>query len=56
MLAFLTIIDVVGQEKVAHKALIHEYLKTREGKTNRDIIPSAVWHLFARPAVAAAGL
>ena len=56
MLAFLTIIDVVGQEKVAHKALILEYLKTREGKTNRDIIPSAVWQLFARPAVAAGGM
>ena len=56
MLAFLTIIDVVGQEKVAHKALILEYLKTREGKTNRYIIPSAVWQLFARPAVAAGGM
>src|SRR3989454_2839331 len=56
MPAFLTIIDVVGQEKVAHKALILEYLKTREGKTNRDIIPSAVWQSFARPAVAAAGM
>ena len=56
MLAFLTIIDVVGQEKVAHKALILEYLKTREGNTNRYIIPSAVWQLFARPAVAAGGM
>src|SRR2546425_206076 len=56
MLAFLTIIDVVGQEKFGHKALILEYLKTREGKTNRDIIPSAVWQLFARPAVAAGGM
>jgi len=56
MLAFLTIIDVLGQEKIAHKALVLDYLKTREGKTNRDIIPAAVWSLFARPAMAAAGM
>jgi replicative DNA helicase len=56
MLDFLLIVDVLGEEKIAHKALVLEYLLTREGKTNRDIIPSDIWPLLAQPAMAAGAI
>ncbi len=56
MLAFLSIVGVLGQEKITHGALVLDYLQTREGKTNRDVVPSAVWALYARPAMAAAAM
>jgi replicative DNA helicase len=56
MLAFLSIIGVLGTEKTSHKTLVLEYLQTRETKTNRDIIPSNVWSLIARPAMSAGAI
>ena len=56
MLAFLSIVGVLGVEKISHKALVLEYLLTREGKTNRDVIPSDVWPLIAQPAMAVGGI
>jgi replicative DNA helicase len=56
ILNFLTIVDVLGREKRLHKVLIVEYLSGREAKTNRDVIPAAVWRLNARPAMEAAGM
>jgi replicative DNA helicase len=56
MLAFLSIVGVLGQEKITHGALVLDYLQTREGKTNRDVVPSAIWALYARPAMAAAAI
>jgi replicative DNA helicase len=56
MLAFLSIVGVVGEAKAEHSAFVLEYLRTREGKTNRDVVPAAVWTLHARPAMAAASL
>jgi replicative DNA helicase len=56
MLAFLSIIGVLGEEKISHKALVLEYLLTRKSKTNRDVIPSDVWPLIAQPAMAVAGI
>ena len=53
MLAFLAMVDVLGHEKTVHKALVLEYLLTRESKTNRGIIPSEVSTLLARPAMTA---
>jgi replicative DNA helicase len=52
MLAFLTLVGVIGIEKTRHKVLVLGYLANREGKTNRDVIPSAVWNVFVRPAMA----
>ncbi len=54
MLVFLTVVGVVGAEKVRHKELVIEYLASREGKTNRDIIPSSAWPLVVRPAMKSA--
>jgi replicative DNA helicase len=56
MLAFLSLIGVLGQEKIAHKALVLEYLQSRDGKTNRDIVPSDAWETLVRPAMAASGM
>jgi replicative DNA helicase len=56
MLAFLSIVGVLGVEKTEHKALVLGYLGMREGKTNRDIIPSEVWTLLARPAMRAGAI
>jgi len=56
MLAFLSIVGTVGKEKVAHKGLILNFLQMSEGKTNRDVIPSDVWALHARPAMAAVAM
>ena len=56
ILNFLTIVDVLGREKRLHKGLIVEYLSGRDAKTNRDVIPAAVWRLNALPAMQAAGM
>jgi replicative DNA helicase len=56
MIAFLAIVGVIGTEKALHKGLVLDYLVTREGKTNRDVIPSAVWPSVALPAMKAAGM
>src|SRR5260370_7603269 len=56
ILNFLGIVDVVGQEKRLHKSYILEYLAVREARTNRDIIPSAVWRLEVVPAMETAGI
>ncbi len=54
IISFLAVVDVVGREKSIHKALILEYLSSREAKTNRDVVPAAVWRLAAVPAMQAA--
>jgi replicative DNA helicase len=54
--AFLEVVGVVGQNKTLHKAAILEYLGVKESNTNRDIIPSAAWKLFAVPAMQTAGV
>jgi replicative DNA helicase len=56
MLAFLSVIGVLGHEKTVHKALVLGYLNAREGKTNRDVIPSAVWTTLVRPAMSVSGM
>jgi replicative DNA helicase len=56
MLAFLAIVGVIGTEKQLHKALVVDYLVTRESKTNRDVVPSAVWSSIAIPAMKAVGM
>jgi replicative DNA helicase len=53
---FLTIVGVLGREKVLHKSLVLDYLALREAKTNRDVIPSAIWRLEVVPAMQAAGM
>jgi replicative DNA helicase len=53
---FLTIVGVLGREKVLHKSLVLDYLASREAKTNRDVIPSAIWRLEVVPAMQAAGM
>jgi replicative DNA helicase len=56
ILAFLGIIDVLGRQKRLHKSYILEYLAQRDAKTNRDVIPSAIWRLEAVPAMQTAGM
>src|SRR5579859_1319466 len=56
ILAFLQIVGVLGREKTLHKAAILEYLEARAENTNRDVIPSAVWQLYAIPAMQASGM
>ncbi|HSS95015.1 MAG TPA: replicative DNA helicase, partial [Candidatus Dormibacteraeota bacterium] len=56
LLIFLEIVGVLGQQKTIHKAAILDYLAQREANTNRDVIPSAAWKLFARPSMQAAGV
>ncbi|MGB8348782.1 MAG: LAGLIDADG family homing endonuclease, partial [Ktedonobacteraceae bacterium] len=56
ILTFLTHIGGLGQSKVAHHALIDAYLDGRKANTNRDIVPAAIWEMFAVPAMQAAGI
>jgi replicative DNA helicase len=56
ILAFLTIVGVLGQNKTLHKAAIVEYLCTRGRSTNRDVIPAAAWRTHVVPAMTAAGM
>jgi replicative DNA helicase len=56
ILAFLTIVGVLGQNKTVHKAAIVEYLCTRGRNTNRDVIPAAAWRTHVVPAMTAAGM
>jgi replicative DNA helicase len=56
ILRFLEIVGVIGREKVHHKMLVLEYLSNRDAKTNRDVIPSAVWQVAVVPAMKAIGM
>ena len=56
MLAFLALVGVIGAEKELHKGFVVDYLVTREAKTSRDVIPSAVWRSIALPAMKASGV
>ena len=53
---FLSVVGVIGKEKIEHKSLVMPSLLTRESKTNRDVIPAAVWPVYAQPAMSAAGV
>jgi replicative DNA helicase len=56
ILAFLTIVGVLGQNKTLHKGAIVEYLCTRGKNTNRDVIPAAAWRQHVVPAMTVAGI
>jgi replicative DNA helicase len=56
IIRFLMVVGVLGQEKLLHKSLVLEYLALREAKTNRDVIPAAVWRLEVVPSMQAAGM
>jgi replicative DNA helicase len=56
LLRFLMLVGAIGQEKTLHKALVLEYLAVREAKTNRDVIPSAIWRSEVIPSMQAAGM
>jgi replicative DNA helicase len=56
VLRFLMLVGAIGQEKLLHKSLVLEYLAFREAKTNRDVIPSAIWRLEVVPSMQAAGM
>ena len=53
---FLTLVGVLGANKIGHKQAILEYFSTRSANTNRDVIPASAWGLHALPAMAAAGV
>jgi replicative DNA helicase len=54
--AFLEIVGVLGESKTAHKAAILNYLGKKRENTNRDVIPSTAWKLFAVPSMQVAGI
>jgi replicative DNA helicase len=56
LLRFLMLVGAIGTEKLLHKSLVLEYLAFREAKTNRDVIPSAIWRLDVVPSMRAAGM
>jgi replicative DNA helicase len=56
ILTFLGVVGVIGREKVRHKALVIDYLSNRVAKTNRDVIPAALWKGAAVPAMKAIGM
>jgi replicative DNA helicase len=53
---FLEVIGVLGTNKTLHKAAILEYLGSKRGNTNRDVIPALAWTKHALPAMAKAGM
>jgi replicative DNA helicase len=56
VLRFLMLVGAIGQEKLLHKSLVLEYLAFREAKTNRDVIPAAVWRSEVVPSTRVAGM
>lgn len=48
--------SAVGQYKSEGLALVAEYVETHAQNTNRDIIPSNVWRMFAVPSMQAIGM
>jgi replicative DNA helicase len=56
ILMFLMMVGTIGEEKSLHKSLVLEYLAVREAKTNRDVIPSAIWRLEVVPSMQATGM
>ncbi|MCU0544641.1 MAG: replicative DNA helicase [Oscillatoriaceae cyanobacterium Prado104] len=53
---FISEIGAVGQYKQQCLSTIEEYLHVRVANTNRDIVPHAVWPLYALPAMQQIGL
>jgi replicative DNA helicase len=56
ILTFLGLVGVIGKEKLLHKVLVLEYLSSKEAKTNRDVIPAAIWRAAVLPAMQAIGM
>lgn len=53
---FISEIGAVGQYKQQSLSVIEEYLSVRVANTNRDVVPHAVWSLYALPAMRQVGL
>ena len=53
---FSSCIGAVGHYKQQDLSLIEEYLSVRVANTNRDVVPHAVWPLYALPAMEQCGL
>jgi replicative DNA helicase len=56
MLTFFEIVGVLGENKIAHRDAISDYLSSRATNTNRDIIPREIWRLYAVPAMQQASI
>lgn len=53
---FISQIGAVGLYKQQSLSVIEEYLSVRVANTNRDVVPHAVWSLYALPAMQQSGL
>ncbi|BAU09877.1 replicative DNA helicase [Leptolyngbya sp. NIES-3755] len=53
---FISEIGAVGQYKQQCLSVIKEYLSVRVANTNRDVVPHAIWSLYALPAMQQVGL
>jgi replicative DNA helicase len=56
VLRFLRLIGALGEHKVRHAATIEDFYMTHPGKTNRDVLPKAVWEQVVAPSMASAGM
>ncbi len=56
ILRFLSVVGALGESKAAHKEEIALFLSGRVTNTNRDVIPSDVWSMYAHPARKAVAL
>jgi replicative DNA helicase len=56
ILAFLEVVGVLGREKSLHRDRILDDMSYSVSKTNRDVVPAAVWRLLVVPAMHEAGL
>jgi replicative DNA helicase len=52
---FLTQVGGLGEYKAIHAAAITEFYSTRDGKTNRDVLPQEVWDALILPAMVVSG-
>lgn len=48
---FFAAVGVFGQAKMGQREVIEAHLHGRTPNTNRDVIPSDVWHMYAVPAM-----
>jgi replicative DNA helicase len=56
VLRFLSVVGSLGETKSAHQARILDHFSGRVANTNRDVVPSEVWQIYARSARVAARL
>jgi replicative DNA helicase len=53
---FSALVGAVGVDKIRHLSLVNDYLASKSGNTNRDVIPKSVWRSHVVPSMMKIGM